>query len=235
VNRRVEDISIPTYIYTAPSSVHRTAPHCGDHTSHLYKTTENKQNLSISSPILCSSEITKLPPSLPQMTSKSRSGSTNSSKKQLLISSTHMASPSSLQIPSPTLEQLDHDHITSVLLLLPFDSILPFAQTCKKFKSLALSESLWELVCRRDWGNGTIDSFLATLSEGERSEFSYRKLYEKVFMVGSLSCRRLVCKGGAYPKQRASHSLNLVSDWLVLFGGGCEGGRYGLFSLFLLF
>lgn len=90
-----------------------------------------------------------------------------------------------------------------------------------------MSESLWELVCRRDWGNGTIDSFLATLSDKERTELSYRKLYEKVSMLESLSCRRLACKDGAFPKPRASHSLNLVSDCLVLFGGGCEGGRYG--------
>lgn len=156
---------------------------------------------------------------------RSESHSSNSSKKQLI--STSMASPSYAQTLTLALEHLDHDHITSVLLLLPFDSILAFALTCKKFRSLALSESLWELVCRRDWGNGTIDSFLATLSDKERTELSYRKLYEKVSMLGSLSCRRLACKDGVFPKPRASHSLNLVSDWLVLFGGGCEGGRYG--------
>lgn len=159
---------------------------------------------------------------------RSESHSSNSSKKQqLLLHSTSMASPSSLQTLTLTLEHLDHDHITSILLLLPFDSILSFALTCQKFKSLALSESLWELICRRDWGNGTVDSFLATLSEKEKRELSYRKLYEKVSTMASLSCRRLVCKGGTFPKPRASHSLNLVSDWLVLFGGGCEGGRYG--------
>ncbi|KAJ1698017.1 hypothetical protein LUZ63_006529 [Rhynchospora breviuscula] len=137
-----------------------------------------------------------------------------------------MASPSSSQTLTLSLDHLDHDHMTSILLLLPFDSIISFALTCKKFKSLAFSESLWELLCRRDWGSGTIDSLLATLSENERREFSYRKLYEKVSMLGSLSCRRLICKGDAFPKPRASHSLNLVSDWLVLFGGGCEGGRH---------
>jgi F-box-like len=119
-----------------------------------------------------------------------------------------MVLPSFFQTQTPTLEQLDHDHITSVLLLLPFDSILSFAQTCKKFKSLALSESLWKLVCRRDWGNGMIDSFLETLLERERRELSFRKLYEKVSMVGSLSSTRLVCKSGALPMPRALiHSI----------------------------
>lgn len=143
------------------------------------------------------------------------------------LSSMSMASPSSSQTLAPTLDHLGHDHLTSILLLLPRDAILSFALTCKKFKSLAFSDvPLWEMICRRDWGSETVDSFLATLTDAERRELSYRKLYERVSVLKSLSCRRLVCQGGAFPNPRASHSLNLVSDWLVLFGGGCEGGRY---------
>ncbi|KAJ3693459.1 hypothetical protein LUZ60_008939 [Juncus effusus] len=151
---------------------------------------------------------------------------TSKLSKKLASSSMFMASPSSSQILTLTLYHLDHDHIISILLLLPHDSILSFSLTCKKLKSLAFSDSLWELVCKRDWGHKAIEAFMATLSDKEREGLRYRKLYQKICTVNSLSCKRLSCKGVAFPKPRASHSLNLVSDWLILFGGGCEGGRH---------
>ena len=52
------------------------------------------------------------------------------------------------------------------------------------------------------------------------------RLYKQVRQLDSVSCHRLSDPdvGMVLPKARASHSLNFVSDCLVLFGGGCEGG-----------
>ncbi|XP_010273578.1 PREDICTED: F-box/kelch-repeat protein At1g51550 [Nelumbo nucifera] len=117
-----------------------------------------------------------------------------------------------------------HDHLISILLLLPIDSILSFAMTCKRFKSLASSDTLWESICRRDWGNSHVDAFLAS---AEIKQFPWRKIYQQVSQSSSISCRRLSgSDDGMFPSPRASHSLNFVSDCLVLFGGGCEGGRH---------
>lgn len=46
--------------------------------------------------------------------------------------------------------------------------------------------------------------------------------------MGSVSCLRLtpVDDDMVAPTPRASHSLSFLSDCLVLFGGGCEGGRH---------
>jgi hypothetical protein len=52
----------------------------------------------------------------------------------------------------------------------------------------------------------------------------WRRVYAEVARLGALSARRVPVKG-ASPRPRASHSLNLVAGWLVLFGGGCEGGN----------
>uniref|UniRef100_A0A0E0ASH4 Uncharacterized protein n=1 Tax=Oryza glumipatula TaxID=40148 RepID=A0A0E0ASH4_9ORYZ len=54
---------------------------------------------------------------------------------------------------------------------------------------------------------------------------SVLSIYAEVALLGALSARRVPVKG-ASPWPRASHSLNLVAGWLVLFGGGCEGGRH---------
>lgn len=52
------------------------------------------------------------------------------------------------------------------------------------------------------------------------------RLYKEVSLLDSLSCHRLSSKDGIFPRPRASLSLNFVSGCLVLFGGGCEGGRH---------
>ncbi|XP_039137556.1 F-box/kelch-repeat protein At1g51550 [Dioscorea cayenensis subsp. rotundata] len=127
---------------------------------------------------------------------------------------------------TPSITAMDYDHIVSILHLLPLDSILCFSMTCRKFRSLASSESLWELVCRRDWGSSSVDALVSSFSSVERREMSWKRLYQQVSQLSSVSCRRLVSKDGIFPRPRASHSLNYVSDCLVLFGGGCEGGRH---------
>ncbi|KAK1289031.1 F-box/kelch-repeat protein [Acorus calamus] len=132
-------------------------------------------------------------------------------------------STSSSSMSSSPITHIDEDHIYSVLELLPFDSILSFSMTCRRFRSIASSDSLWRSICRRDWGYE--ESMNGPLLEGVGS---WKRLYEKVFRMGSVSCVRLSARegDGASPRARASHSLNFISDCLVLFGGGCEGGRH---------
>lgn len=54
------------------------------------------------------------------------------------------------------------------------------------------------------------------------------KIYQQVAQLGSVSCLKLSdpVVDELLPCPRASHSLNFVSNCLVLFGGGCEGGRH---------
>uniref|UniRef100_A0A803M9S7 Uncharacterized protein n=2 Tax=Chenopodium quinoa TaxID=63459 RepID=A0A803M9S7_CHEQI len=56
----------------------------------------------------------------------------------------------------------------------------------------------------------------------------WMKLYKQVAQLGSVSCLKLSdpVTHSLSPCPRASHSLNFVSNCLVLFGGGCEGGRH---------
>lgn len=148
--------------------------------------------------------------------------STPGSKTSPSSPSSSSSSPPSYR--STSISHMDHDHLFSILHLLPPVSILSFSMTCRRFRSLASSDSLWESLCRRDWGSGVVDALLASFSAHERRALSWKRLYRQVSLLDSLSCRRLSCKDGIFPKPRASHSLNFVSDWLVLFGGGCEGG-----------
>ncbi|KAL0012791.1 hypothetical protein SO802_007899 [Lithocarpus litseifolius] len=117
------------------------------------------------------------------------------------------------------------DHLFSILLLLPIDSILAFAMTCKRFKALACSDTLWESICRRDWGPNSVD---VLKSSNFQFQLQWMRLYRQISKLESVSCHKMTYPDGEFelPKPRASHSLNFVSDCLVLFGGGCEGGRH---------
>ncbi|KAK8913724.1 F-box/kelch-repeat protein [Platanthera zijinensis] len=150
------------------------------------------------------------------------------------MASSSSSSPSSSTSSSPpfykyssNIIHMDQDHLISILHLLPLDSIISFSRTCRRFRSVASSDALWKEICRRDWGSGVVDALASSFSFHDRREFSWKRLYQRVSQAGSLSCRRLVTKDGISPRPRASHSLNFISDCLVLFGGGCEGGRGG--------
>ncbi|KMS97205.1 hypothetical protein BVRB_7g177570 [Beta vulgaris subsp. vulgaris] len=122
---------------------------------------------------------------------------------------------------------LIQDHLFSILLLLPINSILSFALTCKKFNSLASSDTLWESICRREWGPTCVDALKSSYFNGG-NYMPWMKLYHQVTQLGSVSCLKLIdpLSHNMLPCPRASHSLNFVSNCLVLFGGGCEGGRH---------
>ncbi|GAY62966.1 hypothetical protein CUMW_221820 [Citrus unshiu] len=125
---------------------------------------------------------------------------------------------------------LAQDHLFSILLRLPVDSILSFAMTCKRFRSLASSDTLWESICRRDWGHKQVDAFKYSCSQYQMMMMTvpWMRLYRQVTQLESVSCRNISDADGdlVLPNPRASHSLNFVSNCLVLFGGGCEGGRH---------
>lgn len=133
----------------------------------------------------------------------------------------------SLSNGSP-MTNITQDHLFTILLLLPTDSILSFAMTCKRFRALASSDALWESVCRRDWGPNSVDSLKSSNLRFQHQQLPWMRLYKQVSQLDSVSLHNLAYPGTelALPRPRASHSLNFVSDYLVLFGGGCEGGRH---------
>ncbi|KQJ95690.1 hypothetical protein BRADI_3g18560v3 [Brachypodium distachyon] len=117
-------------------------------------------------------------------------------------------------------EHLGYDQVLSILRRLPAEAVLSFAATCRAFRAWASSDVLWEALFRRDCGGRAA----AALAERRRDR-PWRRVYADVARLGALSARRLRVKGVS-PRPRASHSLNLVAGWLVVFGGGCEGGRH---------
>ncbi|KAF2302908.1 hypothetical protein GH714_010964 [Hevea brasiliensis] len=130
----------------------------------------------------------------------------------------------SSSLSSPIIN-LAPDHLFSILLLLPIDSILSFSMTCKRFRSFTSSDAFWESICKRDWGPTSVD---ALKSSANNQNLSWMRLYKQVSQLDSVTCHKLsdADPESVLPKPRASHSLNSVSDCLVLFGGGCEGGRH---------
>ncbi|WOK98306.1 F-box/kelch-repeat protein [Canna indica] len=152
-------------------------------------------------------------------------------KAHLMASSPLLSPPSSSSSTSNYTSSITHagsDQIISILYLLPVESIISFSMTCRRFRFLSSSDSLWESICRREWGSGSggVDSLVASFPPQERPRLSWKRLYEKVVQLSSLSCRRLSCESGDFPDPRAAHSLIFFSGWLVLFGGGCDGGRH---------
>ncbi|XP_010545610.1 PREDICTED: F-box/kelch-repeat protein At1g51550-like [Tarenaya hassleriana] len=125
---------------------------------------------------------------------------------------------------STPIMNLAQDHLFAILHLLPVDSILSFSMTCKRFRDLACSDGLWEAVCRRKWGPATVEA----LKSSSRDGFAWMKLFERVRKLDSVCCHVIPNPDAEslLPSPRASHSLNFVTDYLVLFGGGCEGGRH---------
>lgn len=131
--------------------------------------------------------------------------------------------------PSSPITRISNDQLFSILLLLPVDSILCFGMTCRKFRSVtSSSDALWESICRRDWGTSCVDALRSSLI-GANTYTNWLNLYRRVYLLDSVYCHRLLSSDDTHdvlPNSRASHSLNFVSGFLVLFGGGCEGGRH---------
>ncbi|KAF9676452.1 hypothetical protein SADUNF_Sadunf08G0003500 [Salix dunnii] len=124
--------------------------------------------------------------------------------------------------------KLAEDHLFTIMLLLPVDSLISFAMTCKRFRSLTTSDTLWESICRREWGSTSVDAFKSSINTSKNQQLPWMRLYKQVSQLDSFSCHKLPDPDSELmlPTPRASHSLNFVSDCLVLFGGGCEGGRH---------
>ena len=120
------------------------------------------------------------------------------------------------------ISNIHRDQVYAILLLLPPESVVAFAMSCKKFRSMASSDALWESLCVREWGPTSVGWFKS--SENHR-HLPWMRLFQMVSRSDSVSCRRLCSDSLECPDPRASHSLNFLSDSLVLFGGGCEGGQ----------
>lgn len=123
---------------------------------------------------------------------------------------------------------LAEDHLLAILLLLPVDSVLSFAMTCRRFRALTYSDTLWESLFRRDWGPKSVDYVKSSNHHhlyNHHHQLPWMRLYKQVSQP-DFSCHKLSEPDGelVLPNPRASHSLNFVSDCLVLYGGGCEGG-----------
>ncbi|KAA8540168.1 hypothetical protein F0562_024269 [Nyssa sinensis] len=144
------------------------------------------------------------------------------------MAETESSSRSTSNDGSSPITHMTQDHVFTILLLLPIDSILSFAMTCKRFKSLTYSDTIWESICRRDWGHASVDALKSSADAKHHHQLPWKKLYQQVYQLDSVSCHRLSHPDGdeVFPRPRASHSLNFVSGCLVLFGGGCEGGRH---------
>ena len=139
-------------------------------------------------------------------------------------SRSHNSSPNDNTETSSPIVNLAKDHIFTILLLLPVDSILSFSMTCKILRSLTSSDSLWKSICRREWGRTALDALEASYSN--QQYLPWKKLFKQVYELDCVCCHKLSDPDGdlVVPNPRASHSLNFVSDCLVVYGGGCEGG-----------
>lgn len=119
------------------------------------------------------------------------------------------------------IEMLGGDQVMGILQYLPVKSVVAFGMTCRKFRELTQSDAVWAWICRREWGRWAVDAVV-----GQKVAWNWKHLYRQMHSLDSVFCRQLAQKGEATPSARASHSLNVVSGTLVLFGGGCEGGRH---------
>ncbi|KAJ8759993.1 hypothetical protein K2173_010849 [Erythroxylum novogranatense] len=135
-------------------------------------------------------------------------------------------SSSSSGSSQPAIVKLTPDHLFTILLLLPIESILSFSMTCRKFRSFTSSDALWESICRREWGPTSVAALKSSIINNQ--QLPWMRLYKQVSQLDSVSCYKLSDPDGdlTFPSPRASHSLNFVSGCLILFGGGSEGGRH---------
>lgn len=129
---------------------------------------------------------------------------------------------------SSIITNIAHDYLLTIILLLPIDAILSLSMTCKRFKAITSSDTLWKSLCKRDLSCTCVDSLLNSCSN-QNHQFQWMKLYKQVSLMDSVCCHKLSYSSvgdldSDLPKTRASHSLNFVSDSLVLFGGGSNGG-----------
>ncbi|ESQ30321.1 hypothetical protein EUTSA_v10011439mg [Eutrema salsugineum] len=148
--------------------------------------------------------------------------------------STRNPSPPSTSPSSQSpITNLADDHLFNILLLLPVDLVLSFSMTCKRYMALGCSDSLWEALCEREWGPQTVDVLKSSSSSSSsRDGFSWMMMFQRLYKMDSVCCHKISDpddgdeESSSFPIPRASHSLNFVNDHLVLFGGGCQGGRH---------
>lgn len=113
------------------------------------------------------------------------------------------------------------DQILVILQFLPVQSLIAFGLTCKRFKEIAEGDSLWAFICVREWGSRAVHSW----PKHGKERGGWKWVYRQMLMLKAGSWRK-VEQGGVSPAPRASHSLCTVAGNLIVFGGGCQGGRH---------
>ena len=128
---------------------------------------------------------------------------------------------------------LGSDQILAILEYLPIRSVIAFSMTSKRFQGIADSDAMWSLICRREWGSKTVDSWPCL---GVKTGLGWKELYRKMLALGSITWHRLH-QGDILPSARASHSMATLSNNFLIFGGGQDGGEFIIFYavLFSLF
>eukprot|EP00246_Nothoceros_aenigmaticus_P018355 TRINITY_DN956_c0_g1_i1.p1 TRINITY_DN956_c0_g1~~TRINITY_DN956_c0_g1_i1.p1 ORF type:complete len:491 (+),score=48.00 TRINITY_DN956_c0_g1_i1:210-1682(+) len=114
---------------------------------------------------------------------------------------------------------LDPDQVHAILQYLPLQALLCFGMTCKRNRELADSDALWSLICKREWGDRAVEAWPVG-----RYKVGWKRLYRQMLVLGGASWSR-VRQGNLHPAPRASHSMNVLAGKIVVFGGGCAGGR----------
>lgn len=114
---------------------------------------------------------------------------------------------------------LGPDQVNSILQFLPLQSVLCFGMTCKRNRELADSDALWALLCKREWGARAVEAWPAP-----QNRVGWKCLYRQMLVLGGASWRR-VRQGDVRPPARASHSVNFLAGNVVVYGGGCAGGK----------
>ncbi|MCO5612601.1 hypothetical protein L7F22_066869 [Adiantum nelumboides] len=117
---------------------------------------------------------------------------------------------------------LEADQLLVILQKLPLLSILAFGMTCRRFRVLVDSDTLWAHVCRQEWGNIAVDAWLKF---GRNAKVGWKSLHRQMLALKSITWQRLQ-QGDISPSARASHSMVSFFEKVTVFGGGYNGGRH---------
>ncbi|KAJ6325777.1 hypothetical protein OIU76_012791 [Salix suchowensis] len=144
--------------------------------------------------------------------------------------STSTTSSSIGSSPPPPIVKLAQDQLFTILVLLPIDSLISFARTCKRFRSLTSSDTLWESICRREWGSTSVDVLKSSINSKNNQQLPWMRLYKQVSQLDSVSCHKLSDPDSELmlPSPRASHCLNFVSDCLLFSVPDSTNFGYGI-------
>ena len=124
-----------------------------------------------------------------------------------------------LSIGSP-FSTLQTDHLVRILQLLDTRSVVAFSHTCKQNRDVAISDAVWKVLCHQEWGSESCNQ----IPHGIIERAGWFGLWSDMATLDSATWRE-VPQLGPRPNVRASHSMSSVYGSLLIYGGGCDGGR----------